>query len=233
MNRISSPGAGVIQLLGLILVSLMISALSIDIGYYFAAQNGLQTAADSASLAAVSELYRNIDVDPKLKIADAKNAAQDFLDRNETGLKLVGDDVVFGFVDPASKIYDSDNFRQPTANPNYALTSGYNAIYIKVGRGTGSSNSPLKTIMANLFGISSMDTAAESVALIDQTVNGITDGGVRPIYACQAQFDRTMQDGIPENNVVRIYGDHIEVDGVQNQTGCPSMGSGNWGFADL
>lgn len=42
-----------------------------------------------------------------------------------------------------------------------------------------------------------------------------------------------MEDGVPENNTVRIYGDHVEVDGVQNQAGCPAMGSGNWGFADL
>jgi hypothetical protein len=78
-----------------------------------------------------------------------------------------------------------------------------------------------------------MATQADSIALMDQTVNGIDNGGLRPIYVCEAQFKKAMEDGVPENDVVRIYGDHVEVNGVQTQTGCPAMGSGNWGFADL
>lgn len=87
--------------------------------------------------------------------------------------------------------------------------------------------------MANMLGHQEMHTEASAVAFMDQSIDTITNGGVRPIYACENQFRQTMLDGIPENNVVRIYGDHIEVDGVAAFAGCPVMGSGNWGFADL
>jgi Flp pilus assembly protein TadG len=222
-----------IQFLGLSILTMMVSALAIDFGYYFSVQNNLQTVANSAALAAAGELYNSIDVDPPSKIADARQIAQELADENETGVVVGSDDVVFGFVDPATKKYNSGNFRTPSANPNYALTGGYNAVYVRIRHATGGSNAPIRTIMANMLGIRDMNADAEAIAMVDQTIDSVSNGGVRPIYACQAQFDRVMQDGIPQNDVVKIYGDHVEVNGIQNQTGCPAMGSGNWGFADL
>lgn len=222
-----------IQLLGLIFLSLIMSGLAIDFAFLYAAQNQLQTAADSAALAATQELYSSIAVDPDERLSDATDAAAESVENNEEGLSLASDDIAFGYINPTTKKYDVHNFKTPTADPSYSATKGYNAVYVRVRKSEGSVNSPLRTIMSNLLGISHMNAEAESVALLDQGITAISDGGVRPIYACQAQFNVTMQDGIPQNDVVRVYGQHVEVNGVQNQAGCPAMGSGNWGFADL
>jgi Flp pilus assembly protein TadG len=233
MMRKSSQGTFTIQLIGVILITLIMAALAIDFGHYFAAQNTLQTAADSGSLAAATALYHDIEVDKNTKLANARDAAIELVQKNNPDLTLTNDDVVFGFIDPASKKYDPNNFRTPSTNPDYALTAGYNAVYVRVRQTEDSPNGQLPTFMANMIGISGMNASAESVALLDQTINGVTNGGLRPVYVCEAQFRKAMEDGVPENNVVRIYGDHVEVDGVQSQAGCPAMGSGNWGFADL
>lgn len=231
--RRAHSGYQIVQIMGFLLISLMFSSLAIDFGYYYAAKNKLQTAADSATMAATQELYRSIQVDPSDKMDDARAQAEALVTENEPNLSLDTDDVLFGFVDPATKTYNPATFRTPSNNADYASTGGYNAVRVRVRKTSDSPNNGLNTIMANLMGITRMNTQATAVALVDQSVNAITDGGLRPIYACEAQFNRTMQDGIPENNVVRIYGDHVEVDGVQNEAGCPAMGSGNWGFADL
>lgn len=233
MPRKSAKGSHIIYIIGLLLISLMMSSMAVDTGYYFAFQNRLQTAADSAALAATDQLYRSAQVDPATRLSEARTAAQDLVTRNETGMTLADNDVTFGFVDPVTKIYHQAAFTQQSTDPNYSSTSGYNAVRVRVLRSAGGGNAPLQTIMANLLGINHMDTGAASVAFMDQNIVSIDNGGLRPIYACQAQFNRTMQDGVAENNLVRVYGDHVEVDGVQNQAGCPAMGSGNWGFADL
>lgn len=222
-----------LQSVVIILVGMMIAAFGIDFAYYFAANNELQTVADSAAMAAATELYRDITVDPSTKRSDARVQAQYYVTSNQVNMLLDNSDVVFGFINPTTKVYSAASFTTPSADPDYASTGGYNAVKVLVRKVQSNSNGQLNTIMANLFGLHSVDVSAGSVALLDQTVNSITNGGVRPVYACEAQFTRTMQDGIPENNVVRIYGDHVEIDGVQNISGCPSMGSGNWGFADL
>jgi Flp pilus assembly protein TadG len=222
-----------LQLSIIILIGLMISSMGIDFAYYFAANNELQTAADSAAMAAATELYRDISIDPTVKMNDARVQAQSYLSKNQSNMVLTTADVLFGFVNPVTKIYNSTSFSTPSADANYAATGGYNAVRVLVRKDQGSANGQLNTIMANLFGLHKVDLTAGSVAMVDQTIDTMNNGGLRPIYACQAQFNRTMQDGIPENNLVRIYGDHVEIDGVQNTAGCPAMGSGNWGFADL
>jgi hypothetical protein len=221
-----------IIMMGMCLLTLMFAALCVDFAYYFTAGNVLQTSADSAALAAATELYDDITVNPPTRMADAALQAQSYLTKNQSNMTLAASDVLFGFVDPASKIYKAASFNTPSADPNYALTGGFNGVRVLVRKTQDSTNGQINTLFANLVGVHKADLSAGSVAMVDQTVNTMTSG-LRPIYACQAQFNYAMQDGIINNNVVRIYGDHVEVDGVQNISGCPSMGSGNWGFADL
>jgi len=231
--RRAAGGFNIIQLLGIMLISLMVSAFGIDFAFYFAAQNHLQTEADSAALAATQQLYSSIAVDPTEKMSEAESTAQDLVASNDPSMMLAGEDVAFGFVDPHTGQYSTSDFRTPSTDPSYSSTGGYNAVYVRVRKSDGSPNGSLDTIMANLLGIHQMNAEAQAIAFIDQSVDTINNGGVRPIYACQAQVNRVMQDGIPENDVVKVYGDHVEVNGVQNEAGCPEMGSGNWGFADL
>lgn len=233
MMRKADSGFLVIQLLGVILLILMISALAIDFGFYYASQNQMQTAADSASLAAVTELYRNTSIDPDTRMDSARDSAAELVDGNMSGMTLADSDVVFGYIDPATRKYDAGNFRAPTTDSDYSQTGGYNAVWVRLRKNDSGPNAALNTIMANLFGMTTMNAEAQSVALLDQSVSSIDNGGLRPIYVCEAQFKSAMEDGIPENNVVKIYGDHTEVDGVQTVAGCPEIGSGNWSFADF
>jgi Flp pilus assembly protein TadG len=219
----------------MVLLVLMVSALVVDFGFYYAVQNQMQTSADSAAMAATTELYRNTSVDPNDRMADASAEASAMVDENTPGLVLQGDDVIFGFVDPDTRLYDPATFRTPTADTDYALTGGYNSVRVKVGRGGDSANAPLNTLLGNMLGLHSMNTQATSVALIDSSITEITNGGVRPIFACNDLLEAAMADGIPNNNVIRIYGDHMEIDGtnMMGMGSCSPPMSGNWGFADF
>jgi len=193
----------------------------------------LQTSADSGAMAAAISLYRNPSLNISSKLSQARQDAAQFAADNFKGTLLAQNDVIFGFVDPGSKTFNPASFQISSNNTNYANTGGYNAVYVWAQKGADSPNPPISPLFASLVGIKNMSTSAKSIALIDQTVHSIDHGGLRPIYVCQAQFQSAMQDGVPENDAVRIYGDHMEVNGVQNQTGCPALGSGNWSFADL
>jgi Flp pilus assembly protein TadG len=232
-KRRSSRGTNVIHFLGLMMLTLMLSALGIDFGFYYAAQNQLQTTADAAALAGVTELFHSISVDPADRRDDARVEAQSVAEENLPNVVLDNNDVFFGYIDPATKRYNQANFRTPSNNANLAYTGGYNAVWVRVRKGQNSTNGPINTIMANLFGVHTFDTEATSVALLDQTVNAITDGGLRPIYVCQGQLTAAMQDGIPSNDTIRIYGNRVSVNGNTAITDCPAPDSGNWGFADL
>ncbi|HEY9686018.1 MAG TPA: pilus assembly protein TadG-related protein [Coleofasciculaceae cyanobacterium] len=221
-----------IQLAGLMVLVLMISALAIDFGFYYASQNQLQTSTDASALAAAAELYRSNSPDPSERQIEASMMAEDYVEKNQPNLSLDTDDITFGFIDPLTKKYEPATFETVSADPAYAFTGGMNAARIRLMRGGGGSNNPLPTIMAKTLGIDSMSTGAFSLAFLDKGVSSM-NAGLRPIYACEAQLNKAMLDGVAENNAIRVYGDRMEVDGIGNIAGCPQPGSGNWGFADL
>lgn len=235
IKRKSAGGFQIVQMIGVLFLTIIVSALAVDFGFYFAAQNQMQTSADAAAMAATSEMFHNTSVDPEDRMDDARAEASEYVDLNTDGLVLDEGDVIFGFIDPDTKTYDPATFRTPSSSSDYELTGGYNAVRVKVRRGGSAPNDALNTIMANFFGVHSMNTQATSVALIDSSITSITDGGVRPIYACEELLNRAMQDGIAENNVVRIYGDYAEIDGVNimGVGSCSPPPSGNWGYADF
>lgn len=126
--RAAQQGSQIIQLFGIIIIIMMASAIAIDFGYYYAEQNRLQTAADAAALAAVSSIYYDTSTVPNQKLTAASNAAAEMVEANQDGLLLGDDDVIFGFVDPTTKLYEPATFRSPNMSPDYALTGGYNAV---------------------------------------------------------------------------------------------------------
>ena len=232
-KRPRHAGSQVVQIFGMIMIGIMISALAIDFGYYYAANNTIHTAADSAALAAVAELVHDTHSDPATRLRDARAQAQLYLHQNQPNLDLQAQDVVFGFIDPASKTYHGNTFATPTADPHFVQTNGFNGVWVKVRKTMDSPNGPLKPIVGNLMGIHGMELQATSVAMVDQAIHEIVQGGVRPLAACEAQLNQAMQDGILENNTVRFYSDHVTFDGADTLNGCPSQGTGNWSFVDL
>ena len=229
-------GHNLILLIGIFLLVLMSSVLSIDMAFYFTAQNQLRTASDAASLAATDELFQSDGETPGERQTDALLAAIDLVEENlQEGVSVAAEDVVFGFIDPNTMEYNADTFSVPSGDPAYDATGGYNAVRVAVQRAEGSINTPLPTIMANILGIGQMNTLAVSTAVMEQNnqISSVTNGGLRPIYSCEAQVIAAFADGDPTDQTARIYGDHFELDGDSFAGDCPAPGSGNWGFADF
>lgn len=239
MNKIRKPapcrthyqGGAIVQLIGVVFVGFLVSALSIDFGFYFSAQNQLQTASDAASLAAASRLFTSTANNAESRQDESIEEAIELGGENTEFTELSEDDVTFGYIDPETKTYNVATFTTPSADPDSQGTDGYNAVLIN-GTAAAENNHALPGIIAKMAGIQTMDTYAHSVAMLDNVLSEMT-GGLRPIYACKAQFDLAMADKNPRNNVARVYGQNFYLDGNTNIAGCPPAGSGNWGFADL
>jgi Flp pilus assembly protein TadG len=226
-------GSGFIQLCSLVVLGLMLSAISVDFGINYAVQSNMQTAADSAALAGVGRLFGSEDNSAAERQADAIEAAVEIGNQNlNPELTSVEDsDIVLGYVDPETREYDRNTFTTPSSDSDMSFTGGYNAVRVSVHADESNGNQ-VPSIFSRLFGINQTRTSAHAVAMFDSEISEMT-AGLRPIYGCMAQFQQTMADGDPTNDVVRVYNDYFVVNGTPVTTGCPPQGSGNWGFADL
>lgn len=238
LNRCSGKahqGYMTILTIGLTVFILLMAALSVDLGLYFTTQNQLQTAADSAVLAGASKLFSGTASTAELRQLDASDEAISYAQDNYSGITVVNDDIQFGYIDPVTLNYNKDTFTTPSTSADYQSTGGYNAMRITV-RADEEHDSPIPTVFANLFGIHKMDTLATAVAIMDNKIGSVVAGGLRPIYACNAQYTLAQQNaqakGMPlYSQTVQIYGDHFTLNG--NSASCPLPGAGNWGFADF
>jgi hypothetical protein len=230
-----SSGFVTIQMIGFIMASLMLSSIAIDVAYYFAAQNQLQSAATAGALAGAKDLFTSAATTPSSRRAGAAAEAVSLVgtySNSQNNIQLsAANDVEFGYIDPATLVYNPGTFTTASGSANYANSGGYNAVRVTVKKTTGSPSGTLSPIMAQMLGVTSMSAAGRAVAMADGNISQV-NGGLRPFFGCLAQFNAANLDGHPENHVVQIYGDTLTVDGVA-VTGCPPPPSGNWGFADL
>lgn len=213
----------VIKLIGITLLSLMLSSFAVDTALYFTVQNELQTAANAAAHAGAQGLFLSHGTSPAQRQQDALDQAQELLDENLSHASLhVTPTMDFGFYN-----FETSQFSAaPSADEAYDPTGGYNAVRVSLR----TDDSP--TLFARLLGIQTLTTAAISAAAMDGAINQVSSG-MRPVYTCQQQIEQANQDGNPENNVARIYGKKFYLDGNTSFSDCPPPGSGNWGFADL
>lgn len=232
LRRKHRGSGGVILLIGVIFFWMLISALAVDLAFVFAVQNRLQTAADAAALAAAQEFY---ETHAENRQSRAFLIAADSVDRNLTGASaapLKEEDVIFGYVDPQTMIFNPDTFRAGGDDPQFQFLGNYNAVMVMVRRTKGSKAGELPTLFARIAGLKSMPTAAYAVAVIDDRV-GRVNKGIRPFYACKSLYDMAMADGDATNNVIKIYGQQFMIDGNTNIPNCPSAGFGDMGFANF
>lgn len=233
--RQKSSGQSVILIIGVMVVGMMVSALAIDMSFMYAEQTMLQSAADAGALAGIHQLIRSGESDPddaqEAAIAEAADVVSEYSIGSNTVALDAGTDVILGYVDPENPVYDSATFSDGTDDSNYSFTGGYNAVAVIVRRTEGSPGGTIPTLMANLFGVTEMSTQASAVAMADSAVSTFGEG-LRPLYACTAQYNAAAADGNPANNVARLYGTNHSLDGAQ-VGGCPANPSGNWGFADF
>jgi hypothetical protein len=235
MKRNVAQGSAAIQFIGVIFISLMFSAVAIDLGYFFTAQNQLQSAADAAALAATKELFTSNALDAGTRLASARTQASSLVDTygNSTNLIKIdpATDVTFGYIDPVTKQYNAGTFATASNDPNLAKMAGFNATKVTVKRTANSaSGKALGTIFSRMFGVNSMDAQANAVAMMDGTITQVSKG-LRPFYGCVSQYNQANADSNPTNNIVRVYGEDLTIDG--HSAGCPPAPSGNWGFADF
>lgn len=216
-------GAGIVFIIGLMLMALLMGVTGIDFAYYFAHQNQLQTSSEAGALAGAAEFFEAQTASPMARQDVAYVAAEDYVLENYP-TTVMDEDVLYGFYD----FYTGSGFNQTPSGSEYAFTGGYNSIQVAAWAEAGRGNQ-LPTIMARLFGENQMETAAAATAALDDRVVEVS--GLRPVYSCQNQWDIAASDFNLQNDMVRIYGDRFLLNG--EAVTCPLPAPGNWGFSDL
>ncbi len=234
--RNQKPGQGVIQALGLLFLLCFVGGLAVDAGLYYFMHTGEQNAADSAALAAVTQLYKSNATSLSGKESDATTSAQTYSQDNEKN-NVGTSDVEFGYVNPTTG--DTSQFSSPDAT-NFPLTSGYNAVKVTVNAGQNQANSQIPSVFGQFLGVSGFNSRAQAIAIYGGGVSSIS--GVRPIYMCVGAWNEAIQEFSDPTIPQVTYGPSsvTETDGTNTYTvnsgdtnSCGNLPPGNWGFADF
>lgn len=228
-----SLGQGMLQTVGLLLVTLMVGGLAVDTGFYYAETQTLHSAADASALGAVAELFKSSNPDLQGRLGEARIEAQTLALQN-TNRVLNDADIEFGYVDPVTGAYNANTFTTPTTNSVFATTGGYNAVRVTAKAANGQANAAIPAVFTTLLGRQNFDAAANAVAVYGGGVSGAS--GLRPVYLCQTAWDYAKQHyGDPTVPQITFYGATLQVGNTTlNQAAtCGAMGPGNWGLADF
>jgi len=199
-------------------------ALAIDVGAMYTAKTEIQRAADSAALAAATELGDYTDGDPMTR---ARTAAADFANRNKvlnSGVGLDASDVVFG----------QAHINQDTGKYVFTETTDLpNAVKVRLRRTTGSPSGPMSLFFARVFGIQSANLAAQATAVLTpRDIAFVLDlSGSHNDDSCLVSCKKTevSNRGVWEYLWDTTYGAAPVVDGLPSG---PSFGNMNlWGDA--
>lgn len=226
-------GQAMIQTLGLMIATVMIGALAIDTGFYYANTQSMRCAADAAALSSAAELFKNGATGLQSRLDAARASGQAIANQN-ANMAVNVSDMEFGFVDPLTGHYDAQSFTTPTTNSVFSITGGYNAIRVRVQAADGQANTPIPALFSTILGNQNYDAAVDAVAIYGGGVSGAS--GLRPVYLCQTAWDYAKQTyGDPTLPQITFYGNTLQVGNTslsQAQT-CGAMGPGNWGLADF
>ncbi len=196
----------------LMLVAAGGAALAVDIGRAYAVKSDLQSAADSAALAAAIMLP---------DIAAAKKAAQRAVSRSLPALDLVltGDDLEFGQWDAATR----------TLNESQGASAVRVTVQLAESRGNA-----LDTIFAGVFGEATTDIASRATAgksgvfcllALDPKGNGLEMTGDAELHlaACSAQVNATDKEALIIESKTTLTSDGICVSGGAKVSGKASV----------
>ncbi len=144
-------------------------AMAVDIGYVTLIRTELQSAADSAALAAAWELYDSRKPSSNLSPQDAQDAAMDsaqlYARKNPVGQvepQLAAADVTIGRLDPALG---------GNASMTHLDQANYNAVRVRVRR-TADINGEAPTFFMRVLGVDSAAGAAEATAMFVDKFRG-------------------------------------------------------------
>ena len=128
-----------------------LAAMAVDLSYAIVLQSRLQSAADSAALAAAVALP-----DQAAALAQAQAYAEKNLAVSENGTVLAVNDAVFGNWNNATRAF--------VANPP---TDPINAVQINLRRADSNGN-PVSTFFGSIFGIATIDLSASAIAVANK-----------------------------------------------------------------
>jgi len=151
-------GAVAVFTLVMLVVILGFAALTVDVGAMYNARADLQNAADSAAMAAASQLSNFSSGDP---VELARNTAIDYVKKNKVLNKQVTldpqNDVVF-----LRATYNAGT-NKFTFTPSNSLPD---AVHVNVRLAGDSPNGPLSLFFANIFGKTSTNVSASATAMM-------------------------------------------------------------------
>jgi hypothetical protein len=151
-------------LVALLMVPLVaMIALAIDLGYIALTRTQLQAAADSAALAAATEVVTNY---PPNQQDPSRTAAQRLAEANRAGDRQVR-------LDPDADVelgYWDANTREFLAPRLGDANLKVNAVRVRTHRDATNANGPLPLFFARVLGINSWNVAAEAIAFVPNPV---------------------------------------------------------------
>ncbi|MBZ0257520.1 hypothetical protein K8I31_15745, partial [bacterium] len=206
-NRNNCNGSVLVLIAISVVMIFTMTAIVLDLGIIAATQNELQNAADSASLAAASQLIdedvltgsANQDDD----IVEARDYAVQFASYNSASKKALAVDrndgnissggVVVGYIDDPLNVSDA------------IQTSGvstYNSVQVQADL-TNTLNGPLSMLLGSFSGRSQLEMRAQATATLDDRIAGFTLGPnetlpMLPFTAYAGAWEDAMQNG-PDN----------------------------------
>lgn len=185
-----------------------IGALAIDVGAMYTVQAELQAMADSAALAAASQLVGDANTDIEY---NARVAAEEFGGRNKAagsyGGISISSDVEFG-----KAVYDPSTER-------FVFNSGdspVDAVRVTARRSEGSLNGPLQLMFANALGRATTNLEAQAAAtLVPRDMMVVIDLSRSMLY--DSRLKRVFED-CPKDDCVNLRDIWAALDGP-----CPSI----------
>ncbi len=142
------------------------AAMAVDVGLMYSAKADLQAIADSAALAASSQLGNFTEAEAQgVTVLDlARDAAVQYGEKNQVfhqEFNLDDQDIEFGW----STWNDTEQRFTFEAAPA-GTTNNINGVRVTARRTEGSSNGPLSMAFAGIFGLNQVDIAASAVAIL-------------------------------------------------------------------
>ncbi len=221
-------GVSVPLVFGVIVTSLIFGTFMLDIPIYFNTVRMQQTSNDASVMAAAHKLYTDTTPDSQTRLNNTRTVAQQIAVAN--GFDIVpNQDVIFGTANPVTHTFTAGS----TDNTNYAITSGYNAVRVKVASTGESPNGQVPALLGPILQKQGYDANTASVAMFSANVTGL--GGLRPMYVCEGAWNAAVASGDPTHQLVTLYNNHLTV-GSQVMTvsqQCGDLPTGSFGFSDF
>ncbi len=221
------------------------AALAVDLGYFRVVQTQLQQGADAAALAGASAFANasqfGKSFNPDTLTALAESRAQAYAAENTAEgkpLSLNTSDILVGYLSHPENL----------SNAITTATYPYNAVQCTITKNSASSNGPVKTFFANIWGIKGSSLSVTATAMLNNRIGGYkaraAGGPLIPITVDKAfwtdqitnknggdsyKFNyqngqiSTIADDIPEIN---IYPD-------KKKDGSSPAGAGNFGLLNF